>query len=455
VVVGRRGEAEELPRPAPRGLRPFLRFKRLPDRALVPTRRVLDHDDEFRRAVRDATSEDVVGRAGWLFLDRPFGWEEELAELAAAAAEAAGEAKGARAERETSRRLALAEESARRAEADLAQRVADMAELKEQLAGERRSRRRADSEVGRLRQRVGALESELEDGRRDAAVGREATRELQELRQRLADLEAENRRAEERVSWLEAHPRGAPAAEGGAPSNGAPVDGVTPGPGAVDVVALAESVTAAVTAVSTLADALAAAASALAPFTPRAPAPATGPLRAEEPDTALPPRAREPRHRGRTRPVELPPGVWDDSVEAADHLMRVPDVLVLVDGYNVTKLARPELVLSDQRRWLADAAAELAARTGARLELVFDGVGSGGRAPAERAHRAGVQLRYSADDVEADDVVIGLVAELAPARPVVVASDDRRVKEGSRVKGANVITAAQLLAVLRRPLAGS
>jgi predicted RNA-binding protein with PIN domain len=453
VVVGRRGEAEDPPRPAPRGLRPFLRFTRLPDRALVPTRRVLDHHDEFRRAVRDATSEDVVGRAGWLFLDRPPGWEEELAELAAAAAEAAGEAKGARAERETSRRLALAEESARRAEADLARRVADMVELKEQLAGERRSRRRADSEVGRLRQRVGALESELEDGRRDAAVGREATRELQELRQRLADLEAEHRRAEERVSWLEAHPRGAPAADGGAPSNGAPVADVTPGPGAVDVVALAESVTAAVTAVSTLADALAAAASALAPFT--APAPATGPLRVGEPDAAPPPRAREPRSRGATRPVELPPAVRDDSVEAADHLMRVPDVLVLVDGYNVTKLARPELALSDQRRWLADAAAELAARTGARLELVFDGVGSGGRAPAERAHRAGVQLRYSADDVEADDVVIGLAAELAPARPVVVASDDRRVKEGSRAKGANVITAAQLLAVLRRPLAGS
>ena len=446
LIVGRRGEAEEPPLPVPRGLRPFLRFTRLPDRALTATRRVLDDDDEFRSAVRDATSEDVVGRAGWLFLDRPAGWEEELAELAAAVAEAAGEARGARTERETSRRLAAAEESLRGAEAELGRRVAELAEVKQQLATERRARRRAESETGRLRKRVTGLESDLEEGRRRAADDRDVVAELHDLQQRFAELEAEHRRAQEQVLQLEQEQSAAGGGGGGSPPSGAVPNGSSlPGDRVVDVEALADAVTATV---STLADALAAAARQLAPFAPSAPPSSTAPA----PAPPAPPSARASTAppRPARQPVELPPGVWDDSVEAADHLVRVEGVLVVVDGYNVTKLARPELPLPEQRRWLADAAAELAARTGARLELVFDGAGQGASAPADRERRARVQMRYSPDGVEADDVVIGLVAELAAAHPVVVASDDRRVQEGSRRGGANVITVSQLLAVLRR-----
>ncbi|MBW3626705.1 MAG: NYN domain-containing protein [Actinobacteria bacterium] len=449
VIVGRRGEADEPPLPVPRGLRPFLRFTRLPDRALTATRRVLDDDDEFRGAVRDATSEDVVGRAGWLFLDRPGGWEEELAELAAAAAEAAGEARGARSERETARRLAAVEESLGRAEAELARRVAELAEVKEQLAVERRARRRAESETGRLRKRVAGLEAELEEGRRQAADGRDLAAELHHLRQRCAELEAERRRAQEQVHQLEQEQStGGSDGSGGAPPSGAVATGAgPPGDRVAEVEALVDAVTATV---STLADALATAARQLAPFAPSAPpiitAPTPGPARATPPSA----RASAAPSRPAPQPAELPPGVWDDSAEAADHLVRMEGVLVLVDGYNVTKLARPELSLPEQRRWLADAAAELAARTGARLELVFDGAGHGASAPADRDRRARVQVRYSPDGVEADDVVIDLVSELAGARPVVVASDDRRVQEGSRRGGANVITASQLLAVLRR-----
>ncbi|HEV2766794.1 MAG TPA: NYN domain-containing protein [Acidimicrobiales bacterium] len=449
LVVGRRGQADEPPLPVPRGLRPFLRFTRLPDRALTATRRVLDDDDEFRSAVRDATSEDAVGRAGWLFLDRPGGWEEELAELAAAAAEAAGEARGARSERETARRLAAADESLGRAEAELARRVAELAEVKQQLAVERRARRRGESETGRLHKRVAGLEAELEEGRHQAADGRDLVAELHHLRQRCAELEAERRRAQEQVHQLERdHATGGGDGSGGAPPSGAvPSGSGPPGDRVAEVEALVDAVTATV---STLADALATAVRQLAPFTPSAPpiitAPTPGPARAAAPSA----RASAAPSRPAPQPAELPPGVWEDSAEAADHLVRMQGVLVLVDGYNVTKLARPELSLSEQRRWLADAAAELAARTGARLELVFDGVGHGVSAPADRDRRARVQVRYSPDGVEADDVVIDLVSELAGDRPVVVASDDRRVQEGSRRGGANVMTASQLLAVLRR-----
>lgn len=447
VLVGRHGEAEDPPRPAPRALRPFLRFTRLPDRALAATRRVLDGDEEFRTRVRDVTSAEAVGRAGWLFLDRPSGWEDELGDLVAAAAHAAGEARDARAEREAARRLAAVEASLQRAEDDLGRRLAELAELKDELGKERRARHRAESEVGRLRQRAARLESEVDDGRRDAAAGREAAGEVEALRRRFAELEHQHRRAEERASRVEARTSSDAVDDGGPPSGDTP-GGVSPEEGS-GAGAPTDAVAAAVAAVSTLADALAVAARQLAPFatSPAASTTEGAPARAPVGSGPLPSRSRPA-----ASPVALPPGVWDDSVEAADHLVRVAGVVVLVDGYNVTKLARPDLSLPEQRRWLTDAAAELAARTGARLELVFDGAGQAASAPAERPRRAGVQVRYSPDAVEADDVVIGLAAELAVARPVVVASDDRRVQRGSRQMGANVITSSQLLAVLRRPL---
>jgi predicted RNA-binding protein with PIN domain len=153
----------------------------------------------------------------------------------------------------------------------------------------------------------------------------------------------------------------------------------------------------------------------------------------------------------RRRPTPLPPGTFDDSVEAAGHLVRVEGVRVLVDGYNVTKSARPELALSEQRRWLTDAAVELAARTGARVELVFDGADERPSAPANLGRRQGVQVRFSAEGVEADDLLLELIEGLPRHVPVVVASDDRRVRDGAERRGANVVSTAQLLTVLGRP----
>jgi rRNA-processing protein FCF1 len=61
-----------------------------------------------------------------------------------------------------------------------------------------------------------------------------------------------------------------------------------------------------------------------------------------------------------------------------------------------------------------------------------------------------VRARFSPAGVEADDIVVGLVEELPPNRPVVVASNDRAVQERAERRGANVISVGQLMAVLRR-----
>ncbi|MBW3643120.1 MAG: NYN domain-containing protein, partial [Actinobacteria bacterium] len=210
----------------------------------------------------------------------------------------------------------------------------------------------------------------------------------------------------------------------------------------VDLRALTASHAVALGAADALADALAELGRHLAPLlgTAEEKARDTAP---SSPRSSPPPRSR--------RPVALPPAILDDSVEAAEHLLRVDGVIVLVDGYNLTKRARPELALADQRRWLVDASVETATRTGARFEVVFDGADDRERAPADLHRRSGVQVRFSPTGTEADDVVVQRAEALA-GEPVVVASDDRRVRDGAQRVGANVVGAAQLLAAMKRPL---
>ena len=148
-------------------------------------------------------------------------------------------------------------------------------------------------------------------------------------------------------------------------------------------------------------------------------------------------------------PITLPGGVFDDSVEAAVHLLRTPGAVLVVDGYNVSMTAWPELKAADQRRRLVAGLDDLAARTLTPTEVVFDGAEvDGGWVPS--AGRRLVRTRFSSVGVEADDVVIDLVQQLPAATPVIVASSDKRVREGARRGGANLLHAHQLVSLLRR-----
>ncbi|MFN0029356.1 MAG: NYN domain-containing protein [Acidimicrobiales bacterium] len=150
---------------------------------------------------------------------------------------------------------------------------------------------------------------------------------------------------------------------------------------------------------------------------------------------------------GRRRPLRMPPGTFEDGQQAAWHLSRVPNVVLLIDGYNVSKLAWPALELAHQRERLIDALVTLQARTGARAEVVFDGIDEG-NTPARHAPER-LHVEFTAADREADDRLLELVDTTPLHRPVVVVSTDRRVRDGARQRGANTLTAAQLLSLLR------
>lgn len=400
MEVARAGEMSTPPQPAPTGLLPFLQFARLPPAALGAARRVLDADADFRARVAAATSEDVVGREGWLFLTRPDGWEVELDHAARARTEIEAAAAEARAEQDARRQVSRLEATVARLGSELAEARRELARATEALAEERRVSADASRRAAELAERLTAAREERERRRSDAQA---AAAEVARLRAELAAR--------------------------------APV---------VDIAAVASAVDAASAAADRLQRRLATAAAAVHAID--APPAAVDPP-AETHGEAPPPSEPAPPA-PRRKPVALPPAVFDDSDEAAVFLVRVNGMVLLVDGYNVSMLGWPGQPIPEQRARLIDALAELVARTGVEVEVVFDGAADTA-APAVGARR-GVRVSFSPPGVEADDVVIARAAEVPAHRPVTVASNDRRVREGAHAAGANVVSSPQLLAALRR-----
>jgi predicted RNA-binding protein with PIN domain len=371
-------------------------------------------------------TEDAVGEAGWLWLTRPEGWEARLDELRKGQQEQEHALHEERAERESQRRLAGAEDRARRAEVALAGRTREVAQAIDAFEREQALRAQADAELARIVDTIDELTQQ-----RNAAVRRLKEVEA-ELAQRSADLR--HARHEMRMRDAEvAEPTIAPpvaSAVSASPRSDARLSGLV-----ADAARAAEL----------LSGALAAASELLAPTADESPAaaPAFAPAERPTPVAARPAVSSPPRV-----PLRLPPGVTDETVEAVDHLVRAPGALLLVDGYNISQAAWYQDPIARQRTRLVDALAELHARSGVEVEVVFDGADVD--RISDRPVRPAVRVRFSASGVEADDVLLELVDAAPPRRPVIVASSDHRVRDGARRRGANVVGARQLLGALRR-----
>jgi predicted RNA-binding protein with PIN domain len=159
-------------------------------------------------------------------------------------------------------------------------------------------------------------------------------------------------------------------------------------------------------------------------------------LPTEVPDTTT---RSEARH-----PIRLPGGVIASSAEAAEFLLR-SDAVVLVDGYNVAKLAWPSRSLEAQRNQLLDAVENLARRFGSDLTVVFDGAAVVG---AHAVRRRLVRVVFSPEGVIADDVIRDEVRRLPTARGVVVVTNDAEIVADVKALGANVVPSNALIAVL-------
>ncbi len=423
----------------PTALRPFLGFARLSPAALSAIARVVDQDDDFRARVAASVDEDAVGRGAWLWLTRPDGWQDDLAAIEAEdrerRASRAAEQREASDERSAARRLAATQAALTRAETVGEERRLELDRLQLELDDVRRARTAADARAAELEATVADLE----------AARATAVRNLKEVEGRLVGRATELKAARARLRELEADAPG-PGPETRrqevAPAQAGDAGATVPGP---DLAAVARELARAAEGAAGLADGLAGLAAALedrqaeAPPSPLVPEP-TGPGPAGAEAAARP----TPR-----TPVALPGGLLDDSVAAAEHLLRTPDAVLVVDGYNVTMTGWPGLGAAEQRRRLVALLSDLAARTCTRVELVFDGAEvDRGAVTVPAPARRWVRVRFSPPGIEADDVVLDLVAQLPAGRPVIVVSSDNRVREGARRGGANLLYSRQLLDTL-------
>lgn len=436
VDVARTGERASPPAPAPAPLKRYLNFARLPDPALDVARKVLDDDAAFRSRVADATGEALVGRPGWLFLHRPDGWEAELDRLLQEAAAAEMAAKDERHERGAQKRLAGAEAALARAEATARAKADEVMVLQRGLQAEREASQAQAAELAQLRAQFERMADERAELIR-RLKGAEAT-----ANQRASDLKATRHELRMVQAELAQVAGGTVAEEAVEAVVLVPADAPEPSPPPFDDVAAASALQHAVGATEELRRALGQLAEALAP-TGAEPEPTSG---AAAPAAAVAGPAGAPRPR--RAPVGPPPGIYDDAPEAAEHLVRVPGVLVLVDGYNISHAQWHGLPPAEQRSRLLGACGELHARCGTDIEVVFDG---SGEAPGYAGgSRDGVRHQFTAAGVEADDVLLERIDGEPIDRPVVVVSSDRRVREGARQRGADVLGARQFLGTLRR-----
>lgn len=158
--------------------------------------------------------------------------------------------------------------------------------------------------------------------------------------------------------------------------------------------------------------------------------------------------ASKPRRAGPRRALRVPKGRLQDDPGTLEEWLDEPSVLLLVDGYNVTKSVGGfgELDLERQRELLMDGVTRLARRKKVDATLVFDGsdVPPGTR----RRSRGRVRVEYSRPEETADDHLVALL-EAHPQEPVVLVTSDRELQRRAARLQATIATSPQLLALIR------
>ena len=322
VGIAAAGAKLRPPLASPAGLKPYLRFHKLPPTALAKVREAVEADGEFLRRLGLVATDELVDDVGLLWLRRSDGWQAEAVAALAAAAEPPGD--GASELRREQRRREAAEAAAARARLELTL-------VRDQLEAERAARAAAQAAAEQAGAEVAGLRTQLRQMERAAqkrASGAEAAA------QQTGSVHAE-------LAAVQADLAAARAARDTALADRAAVH--AGGPGDIERVR------------ALLTEAL-------------------GLTRGPSPSA----------RRRQRKPLALPGGIYGNSDAAGEHLLRAADAVVLVDGYNVAKLGWPQLPLDRQRDVCIEAAENLARRWGSLIHVVFDGASIVGAAAGGR-----------------------------------------------------------------------
>lgn len=400
VLIAAEGQKRRPALPFPKELKPFLKLQRLPASALGRVRRAVEGDAEFRRAVAVGAMPELVDEVGVLWLRGDEHWESEAADLVAGREDEA-KSKDLREQlKRSEKRRAAAEQAAARSRAEVLAR---------------------DS-------RIDEQSAEIDDLRADVAKLRE---DSDELRAELVDTRNEVRHAKDRER--------AARARADVDAASAPTTDDTDSALGERLAEVEDRLATVTDAAERDRDRAEAVAAASREFVAQLDALMADPAATEVSDDGV-----ETTGSARRRSaMSLPGGVISTSSEAADFLVR-SDALVLVDGYNVAKLAWPDRTLEQQRDALIGRCENLARRCRTDIAVIFDGTSVTG---AHTAARRSVRVVFSPDGVTADDVIRSEVAALPDERHVVVVTNDREIIGDVRALGANVVPSNAFIAV--------
>ncbi len=378
VVLARRDAGTRGAPPPPTSLRPVLGFtKKLPSKALRTVQRALETDPGFRDRVADGADEAALGRASWLFLTRPDGWEDELGRLASAAAEEQADTDALRAELSAQRRASSWPTASTGS--------ATSWSWPDSTGSRRRPRSPVSGRRGwSARRRATSWSPGWPSSSRSGRARSSSSRRRRRPPRRGSTTSVPSRpgwtRCDSRCATWKRRSRSGTRSTTGSPRGRmspptraaprphptrrrrgrAPIRRRSPGrsPGAAEAAAV-------------LGEALAAAATGLTPVQPAPP-----------PDAATEPPARHvdpPARPSRRVPVRLRAGVHDGSHEGLRQLLDLEGLVAIVDGYNVTMEGWPALDRHGQRSSLVSALGGVQARVPAAIHVVFDGDADGRR----------------------------------------------------------------------------
>jgi predicted RNA-binding protein with PIN domain len=126
----------------------------------------------------------------------------------------------------------------------------------------------------------------------------------------------------------------------------------------------------------------------------------------------------------------------------------VPGLHLLVDGYNVSMAATPDLPLAKQRELLVGRLCALVARTEAEVTVVFDAQNVNLALPS--GSRRGTRVIFTDEGEIADDVIVEMVSVEPPGRAVMVITSDQELSSRVTRLGARAVPSEDFISVLDR-----
>lgn len=386
AAAGRRARP---PIPSPSELRRHAATPRISNAALGRIRREVESDVAFRRRLTAAATPDLVDEIGRMWLDGRAGWPVAAQEiLDRHDAERHEQEAGAMAHRAEKRRVA--------AESAAARSRVEIVALQEQL-------RAARAELANLEQARSEDAAAIERATNDAAgarrEGRQSRDRLRSATARMGELEATVAAERTRAANAEAE-RDRLLLARTISAGGPPITATT-----------LDELRRFATETRRVADGLA--------------------------------RLVDPPHATRS-PTPIPGAARRDDAATAEFLLRQPDVLVVIDGYNVAKLQVAD-ELGRQREQLLNRLDDMVRRWHVDVDVVFDGNAVvGAHSPVRRL----VRVEFTPEGTSADDMIRGIVRTTPVSRAVVVVTDDKEIRRDVAAEGADLVHSRTLLALI-------